>query len=541
MPHTHPPGQSVKSDRRARSRELPPRPIGSDPLVVASSHGTTPAMTQPRLPLLVVAFDAADPDLLSDWAVGGHLPTIRRLMEEGWWARTSGRELSIEHGAWVTLLSGRSRGEHGYHYFRQLRPGTYDLALTRGQDVDAPPFWSGLPPGQHRVAILDVPDMRPLPGVEGIQLADWAVHNPESGPSAHPPEVLEEARRIFGPPDPIAERLRSSLDEDREMYQRLRARIGRKGELVRGLVAGGSFDLIVVGFGEAHTGGHQFWKYRSGAAAEGSGGPLSDAIRDLYADIDREMARLLGAVGEANVVVLSSVGLRDQFPMTGISDAFFRTLGYQASPEPGGGWPRPIDLARRLLPERARVALSKRLSRDQREALLADQFRTGTDWSRTTAFAIPSAYATFGRVNLRGREPQGIVEPCEYEGLLDRIEGDLGALRDPETGEPVVERVERTRRIFGPTASDALPDLIAHWRPIPRFLDRVIHPTAELTQLEPEFFRDSDHTATGFIAAAGPAFRDRGELDAVDALAVAPLLRSVLVDGSGVLPSVHGT
>ncbi|MEO0556887.1 MAG: alkaline phosphatase family protein [Bacteroidota bacterium] len=478
-----------------------------------------------RLPLVVVALDAADPDLLAQWAAKGHLPTLARIMDTGWWGRLAGPDLSIEHGAWVSLLSGRSRREHGYHYFRQLAPGSYDLELVRGQDVDARPFWADLSPG-HRVAILDVPDMTPIPGVEGIQLADWAVHNPESPPTALPATILDEAQRIFGPQDPIEEHLRSTETEDRALFNRLLARIPRKGDLVRQLVQDGDFDLIVAGFGEVHTGGHQFWRYRPGGEAEG--GPLTHAIRDLYAATDLELAKLLDAIGEANVVVLSSVGLRDQYPMTGISEAFFHQLGYQAAPEPSGGWPRPIDVARRLLPERIRIALSQRLSRDQREALLADQFRTGTDWSRTTAFSIPSAYATFVRVNLKGREPQGIVESSNLDALLDQIEADFRQLVDPETGEPVVERIERPREVFGADASDMLPDLFVHWRPIPRFLQRVRHPRAELVQDEPEFFRDSDHTRHGFIAASGPAFSARGCAADVDVLRVAPLLRAAL-------------
>ena len=483
-----------------------------------------------RRPLVVLALDAADPAFLERWAADGHLPTLARIMDSGWWGRTTGPDLSIEHGAWVSLLSGHSRASHGYHYFRQLRTGSYDLELVRGRDIDAPPFWAALP-NRPRIAILDVPDIVPIPGLDGIQLADWAVHNPESPPSALPASLLEDVRRAFGPQEPIEEHLRSTEPQDRTLLESLHARVARKGTLVRQFVQQGDFDLIVAGFGEIHTGGHQFWKYRPGSGA--APGPLTHAIRDLYAATDREMGNLLDALGEVNVVVLSSVGLRDQFPMTGISDAFFRQLGYQAAPQsfagrPSGRWPRPIDLARKLLPDRVRVALSQRLSREQREGLLADQFRTGTDWSRTTAFSIPSAYATFVRVNLKGREPQGIVEPSEVDALLDRIEADLRQLVCPTTGEPVVERIERTRDVFGPEASDALPDLFVHWRPTSRFLRRVIHPRAELEQDEPEFFRDSDHSSTGFIAASGPAFAASGSIGEIDALDVAPTLWSAL-------------
>jgi hypothetical protein len=71
----------------------------------------------------------------------------------------------------------------------------------------------------------------------------------------------------------------------------------------------------------------------------------------------------------------------------------------------------PLALAQRPAPKAWRVAFSQLLTYQIQERLLADQFRHGTNWHKTTAFAIPSLYTSYVRVNLRGREPQGIVEP----------------------------------------------------------------------------------------------------------------------------------
>src|SRR4029079_19010450 len=68
----------------------------------------------------------------------------------------------------------------------------------------------------------------------------------------------------------------------------------------------------------------------------------------------------------------------------------------------------------------------------------------GTDWDRTTVFAIPGFYTGFLRVNLRGREPRGIVEAAGYLAMLDRVEADLRQVVDPITGAPAAERITRT-------------------------------------------------------------------------------------------------
>lgn len=90
-------------------------------------------------------------------------------------------------------------------------------------------------------------------------------------------------------------------------------------------------------------------------------------------------------------------------------------------------------------------------------------FFQGVDWSRTTAFALGLSGIY---LNQRGREREGIVEPgAERERVLDRIEADLLAYRDPETGEPVVRAVYRSEEIYeGPFVSEA-PDLVLGLEP----------------------------------------------------------------------------
>jgi predicted AlkP superfamily phosphohydrolase/phosphomutase len=182
-----------------------------------------------------------------------------------------------------------------------------------------------------------------------------------------------------------------------------------------------------------------------------------------------------------------------------------------------------MDLARRVVPEPVRVALSKNLSREARERLLADQWRGATDWSRTTAFALPSSYTSMIRVNLAGREPAGTVDPgAAYEALLAQLTEDLFALREPQSGRPLARRVVRSDQAFGPESLRLLPDLFVEWEAFPTFVTRAVHPRAEITQRVPEFYRGTDHWPSGFFAAAGPDVAARGDLGTVSVLDLAP-------------------
>jgi predicted AlkP superfamily phosphohydrolase/phosphomutase len=78
------------------------------------------------------------------------------------------------------------------------------------------------------------------------------------------------------------------------------------------------------------------------------------------------------------------------------------------------------------------------------------------DWSRTRAYALG-----FGGIylNVRGREPQGIVEPSQAEALKREIAASLKELRDPKDGAVILHSVYLQEDIFkGPEASHA-PDL----------------------------------------------------------------------------------
>ncbi|HEU4720239.1 MAG TPA: alkaline phosphatase family protein [Gemmatimonadaceae bacterium] len=494
---------------------------------------------RPAGPVVLLGFDAADPDLVERWAREGKLPAMARLMERGVWARTGGEELLFENGIWATLFSGVSTARHGFHFFWQPVPGSYAVELKRGRDVGVVPFWAHLADTGRSVFVLDPPDTAPVRGLEGLQVCEWATHShyPPSGLEAEPPAAIERVRRAFGPRELIGERIGASTAEDRSIVERLVARAARKGACVRALLAEATHDLVVVVFAEAHTGGHQAWEYRRDAKGDGvrPDEGMGDALLRLYRAVDHEIGRIVDALPPtATVFVTSSVGMLSQYPTEELLESFCRRLGYQAAPQPvssaGPASPRSItSMLRGLVPERARNLVSRFLPFDVQARLVSEKFIASTDWSRTTVYAPPGYYTGCLRVNLRGREPNGIVSPgAEYEALLTRLEEDLHALRDVETGAPVVARTVRTREAFGDDLHPVLPDLAVFWCEHDRPLLRVHHPRAELTQSPHPFNRGSHHTTEGLLVAAGAAVRTGGRVPDVSPLALAPTLLALL-------------
>ncbi len=491
------------------------------------------------LPLVILGLDAGDPELIRRWAEEGHLPNLASVMQNGCWGKTSGAELISAHGVWLSIFSGISLRKQGYHYFRQLKPKTYELEIVSAYDLNISPFWqSFLEPDSEdlvpHIAIIDVPDTLPIQGLSGIQLADWAVHDGFLPPTAIPSELLQEVLVVFGEQMIIEANIKSGFDQDRQIHNQLLERIKKKGNLCRHLLAKDHFDLIVAVFGEPHTAGHQFWKYQPGSQSiekVTEFNELTNGIRDIYQAIDQEIGLLLEQLPKnSNFCLVSSVGIQDQYPSRGLIEDFCHKLGYQTTAKSSAASLNPIKLIRQIIPESWRVAISKHFPGKTRERLLSDKFRSNTDWTKTIAFSTPSTYNSLLRVNLRGREPEGIVEMGnEYEQVLDKLQADLEQLIDPNTGQAVVKQVVRSNQAFNcDPLTSSLPDLFVEWQPCPYFLERVIHPRAELNQQKPEFFRGSNHSQIGFFAAAGLDIKQQGAIADISVLDLAPTFLTLM-------------
>jgi predicted AlkP superfamily phosphohydrolase/phosphomutase len=177
-------------------------------------------------------------------------------------------------------------------------------------------------------------------------------------------------------------------------------------------------------------------------------GAFQHVVRDSYVALDRTLARLVaGCGGDTTVVLASAYGAA---PL----HRYFCLLG----------WLRDEGVLVRHAEAPLRRGL-RRLLRAGRGAVPArvTPFADLThriDWSRTRAYAPGGAGGGLW-VNLKGREPHGIVEPGrDYEAVVADLRRRLLALRDPSTGGAVVTAVHRREEIYhGPHVAEA-PDLV---------------------------------------------------------------------------------
>ena len=124
-----------------------------------------------------------------------------------------------------------------------------------------------------------------------------------------------------------------------------------------------------------------------------------------------------------------------------------------------------LSTIRNMIPERLRIAVTKTLlPRSIQEKLSLRWKSANISWSQTRAFLIENSNEGYIRINLRGREPQGTVEPGkEYEDLCEEIYRTVKTIINPANGTPAARAVYKTDDIYHGPCRSHMPDIIINW------------------------------------------------------------------------------
>jgi len=234
-----------------------------------------------------------------------------------------------------------------------------------------------------------------------------------------------------------------------------------------------------------------------------------------YKQIDRALAQMLELVtADDNLIVFADHGMQPAYRGEHLIGLILEKLGllvHGAGSVPqtdDENAPQPQTRARLRFND-AKLAVKRRLP----QAILAalntrkNSF-PAVDWRKTRAFSLPTDRNSHIRINLKGREPMGIVEPGgDYDSLLDQLESALKALLNPLTGRPAVEAVFRIRTLFPGERAEDLPDLAVLWS-AEAPIDEVSSPQVGVIRHPIRELRSGNHREEGFLLARGPSFKE---------------------------------
>jgi len=491
-----------------------------------------------KSPLLILGIDAADRHLIRAWADDGSLPAFARLFATSAHGDSRNATGMVAGTVWPTFYTGVLPGRTGrFRGTTQFVTGTYEHADIDFDRHGFPALWTRLSEAGLRSTIVDAPYafLSDAPGV--TQVVDWCSHSAwKDGVTTSTPHILAaETRRRYGR-DPVGKcdfaRV-DSLDDLKRFRDGLIQRVEMRVEQTRDLLAERPGDVLLQVFSECHCAGHQLWHLHDPshpqhdpALVEALGG---NPLKAVYQAVDAAVGRLLDAIpADSSALVFCSHGIGPAYSGTHLLDEILLRLEGRDSPRRRQGLAQAMVAAWTRMPQAIRTALTP-VQKLLWPKLKANLVQPGKASRKYFEIIVNDASAGV-RINLKGREPQGVVEPgSEYDEICSMLSHELLQISNPDTGQPLISRVLKASEVCQGDRVMQLPDLLVLWNrcgPIRRASG------ASIGNISSKFVfanhRTGDHTEDdGLFFFVGPDFR-ASEIEQVSVADLAPTIAALL-------------
>ncbi|MCA1992823.1 MAG: alkaline phosphatase family protein [Coleofasciculus sp. S288] len=523
--------------------------------------------------VIAIGLDAADPILLETWMSQGHLQNLKRFREQGAYGRLTNIEYYKAETPWTTFLTGCLPQKTGYWSPVKFHEGTYDVEQIEAYDFTGySPFYAlG---DDYRVAVFDMPQTVLSEKVNGIQVLAWGAHSPQTPSHSQPTTLLPELNKHYGK-HPALHRDDGDWWDGAyltRLENALTTGLDRRVAICRDLLHQEKWDLFLTVFGETHSSGHDLWylsqpdhplyPYKQGDNSTGN------PLLNVFEAVDGALGKILAEVPEDVYVIVFAAHGSDNNTTDVSSMMFLPELLYRFSfpgkvaiapgkagkPVPpvvtspkrktwtGEIWqrqyePNPVKgFLKQWIPTKFYPHLDKIFGASgENELISPDRLRQQGHpmfwqptmwysplWPKMKAFAIPSFSEGYIRINLQGREPEGLVPLEEYDALCEQLTEHLYQLKNARTGEPVVKKVLGTRQ-SGAERDPNLPDadLVVIWYDQPA--DVVDSP--KFGRIGPvPYRRTGSHRARGFLTVRGLGIAANSTLPEGHAVDLAPTI-----------------
>lgn len=499
----------------------------------------------PLAKVLVIGLDSGDKDLVEAWTRDGSLPNLKALRGSALVGETQ-NPLHLEAGsAWPTFHSGHRPGSHAlYDALRYFEPSEGKYTWHSPGPRVAEPFWKKLSDEGLRCAVIDAPYTFLEKDFNGLNIVDCSGHVPSQGGSvmqlaATPASTVDEVLRVGGEDpthgimcDDKCPETTAELGQFRDTYVK---RIARKGKITKHFLEKGNWDYFQVVFSDCHCMGHHLWHVndpnhpRYDPSVEHQ---LGEPLKDGYRALDAAIGEILELIDERTLVLIyGSHGIGPQISATGLLEHILASLDSGIPFSPPKGWRHRAKSIWSDLPPIVRSQM--RPLKNQLGKLVA----TGSEPSPVEGrrfFEVLVNNATGGvRINLAGREPNGIVAPEDYGSVVEELVGKISEIKVAGTDQRLASEVIVTSRLHSGERASDLPDILVVWNRDVE-IGAVVSP---LIGTIPNRFgadrRSGDHRPSGFFYAVGGGTSSAILNASVDAIDFAP----TIVKAFGIDPS----
>jgi predicted AlkP superfamily phosphohydrolase/phosphomutase len=466
------------------------------------------------------------------------LPNFRRVRTEGVEAGLQSTHPPWTGSAWPSMYTGTDPSYHGvYDFF--VHDGYPDEAtVVSRNDVQQPAIWNYLTADDRPSVVMNLPVTHPAESLEGVLVPGYL--SPEDAASM-PPEARSELSAALGEQYRIYSRAEMADDDGMRLDGYLDLIDLRKRATVE-LLTDYEWDLGITQVQKTDAVFHNF--------------DDRSEFREIYKAADAFLGAVLDAVpASTNVVICSDHGIGHKDGYAIYVNEILRNRGFASTTATGGRVglgeskqrlvgddPADDDDSEGGLREKTMLAAGSALRRlgielanvystadgigmrPVLEAVTPDSVKRSmaeyVDWSGSRAYCRSNAELGV-RLNLEGREPNGVVSPGDYENVREEVIRVLRNVRTP-AGEPAFDVVSPREELYDGPYTEHACDIVF----VPAEMNHVIQTKLYGREFVP--IDRHDHEWTGVFLATGPDIEPSATVSELSLVDVAPLVLSLL-------------
>jgi len=479
---------------------------------------------------LLVGLDAACFSVLRPLFEDGELPHLETVFKDGTAGCLESQIPPWTASAWPSLYTGVNPGKHGVFDF--LRFDGYDWDIVNSTDVRQRTLWEYADEAGMTSVVVNAPVTSPPLDIDGAVIPGYLA---SEDPQSHPTGILDDVRDAIGGYRVYArretdERVGAEKFDDYLELSRMR------GEAFRYLTDRFDPEFGFIQFQKTDAVFHDF---------PGD----HEKVRQIYRAVDEQVGAILDECDPDTVVVASDHGMGEYEGYEFRVNQYLHEASVVETTTEGQGVPSWFQIKDERLTESdtgesghpvlerfASTAASVGLTYQRGKAILetlglaefvGKHVPVGAVFAASDAvdFRMSQAYlrspSELGvRLNVEGRDPDGVVSADEYEHARDEIITLLSEATTPD-GMPVFEEVvEREEYIYGPYADEAV-DILT----IPNDFQHSLSTVVGRQFGDPEPY---NHKRNGIIALAGAGVDTDAELVNAQLFDVAPTVLASL-------------
>lgn len=416
-------------------------------------------MSTDRRRVVFAGIDGATWDIIEPLVAAGRLPNLAATMRAGVHGPLKSTMPPNSSLAWSSFQTGVHPGKHGIFFFREQNPGSYLRPVVSWNSVQAPSIWRLADEAGKKVCAVTVPLTFPPERLQHGMMMGGLMTPDRHAEFIWPPEMRAELERAIGdvPADNEPEILYHSAGEE-QGYRSLFHVIEQLTRIGEYLIERHQPDLFALVYRQVDLTSHSAWCFQDPewqAKHPGQWEAKRDNLAKVYEAVDAGFGRLrakaLALDGEVAFGTCSDHGF-GRITYTYYMNKWLYDHGYLAL-KGGVTWQRFRLAANKFWQKVLRkTGLQTRMALKGKRLPNAEQLIMGMiDWSRTRAYSSFSGGEDIVLINLKGREPQGIVAPGEeYERLREEIIAKLPSMRASDGGRVISAAFKREDLWSGP-------------------------------------------------------------------------------------------